>query len=294
MARGGIVAPSLGPLEKARQTAPLPWGRSLPREVAPPCYKPRVTDSADITALRERVRARQMPRHVAIIMDGNGRWAEARGLPRVEGHRAGAAAVRVVTEEARRVGLAALTLYAFSMQNWQRPREEVDALMLLLGEFLEAEQETMLRNGIRFNVIGETSLLPEPLQARIAAVMAATAGGDRMTLTLALSYGGREELVNAARVAAARKGGALAAEDLEAALWTAGLPELDLLVRTSGEHRISNFLLWQSAYSEILFTETHWPDFGERELLSAIEDYQGRERRFGLTSAQLADPGQSA
>jgi undecaprenyl diphosphate synthase len=227
-------------------------------------------------------------------MDGNGRWAEARGLPRVEGHRAGAVAVRLVTEEARRAGLGALTLYAFSMQNWQRPKDEVDALMLLLGEFLEAERETMLRNGIRFNVIGELARLPEALQARIAAVMAATAGGDRMTLTLALSYGGREELVHAARVAAARRGGALGAEDLEAALWTAGLPELDLLVRTSGEHRISNFLLWQSAYAEILFTDTHWPDFGGRELLAAIEDYQGRERRFGLTSAQLGDRGQPA
>jgi undecaprenyl diphosphate synthase len=247
-----------------------------------------VADPADIAALRERVRARPLPRHVAIIMDGNGRWAEARGLPRVEGHRAGAVAVRVVTEEARRVGLAALTLYAFSMQNWLRPKDEVEALMLLLGEFLAAERETMLRNGIRFNVIGDVARLPEPLQARIAEVTEATAKGEQLTLTLALSYGGREELVHAARAAAARKGAALEAADLEAGLWTAGLPELDLLVRTSGELRISNFLLWQCAYAEILFTETLWPDFGGRELLAAVEDFQGRERRFGLTSAQVA------
>ncbi|HSM92839.1 MAG TPA: polyprenyl diphosphate synthase [Anaeromyxobacteraceae bacterium] len=253
-----------------------------------------MTAPADIAAVRERVRARPLPRHVAIIMDGNGRWAEGRGLPRVEGHRAGALAVRVVTEEARRVGLPALTLYAFSMQNWQRPKEEVDALMLLLGDYLEAERETMLRNGIRFNVVGDVARLPEALQARIAGVMAATAHGQGMILTLALSYGGREELVHAARAAAARKGAALDAEDLEASLWTAGLPELDLMVRTSGEHRISNFLLWQAAYAEILFTEALWPDFGERELLAAIEDFQGRERRFGLTSAQLADRGRPA
>jgi undecaprenyl diphosphate synthase len=253
-----------------------------------------VADSADIAALRERVRARSLPRHVAVIMDGNGRWAEARGLPRVEGHRAGALAVRVVTEEARRVGIPALTLYAFSMQNWQRPREEVDALMILLGEYLESEVGTMRRNGIRFNVAGDVDMLPASLQARIAEVMRATAGGEQLTLTLALSYGGREELVHAAREAAARKGADLTAEDLEAALWTAGLPELDLLVRTGGEHRVSNFLLWQCAYAEILFTETHWPDFGERALLAAIEDFQGRERRFGLTSAQLADRGRPA
>jgi len=247
-----------------------------------------VADPADIAALRERVRARPLPRHVAIIMDGNGRWAEARGLPRVEGHRAGAVAVRVVTEEARRAGLQALTLYAFSMQNWLRPREEVEALMVLLGEFLAAERATMLRNGIRFNVIGDVARLPGELRERIAEVTDATAKGEQLTLTLALSYGGREELVHAARAAAAKKGAALEAADLEAELWTAGLPELDLLVRTSGELRISNFLLWQSAYAEILFTETLWPDFGGRELLAAVEDFQGRERRFGLTSAQVA------
>jgi len=252
-----------------------------------------VTESAALTALRDRVLERPLPRHVAVIMDGNGRWAEARGLPRVEGHRAGAEAVRAVTEEARRVGLPALTLYAFSMQNWQRPKDEVEALMLLLGEFLEEERPAMLRNGIRFNVIGDVARLPGGLQARISDVMGETAKGDRLVLTLALSYGGREELVHAARAAAALKGPALEAEDLEAGLWTHGLPELDLLVRTSGEHRISNFLLWQSAYAEILFTDTLWPDFGARELLAAVEDFQGRERRFGLTSAQVTGRGRS-
>jgi undecaprenyl diphosphate synthase len=250
-----------------------------------------VTEVPELQAIRDRVASRPLPRHVAIIMDGNGRWAEARGLPRVEGHRAGAVAVRTVTEEARRAGIEALTLYAFSMQNWQRPKDEVDALMLLLGDFLEAERETMIRNAIRFNVIGDVTRLPAALQERIASVSAATAQGARMVLTLALSYGGQEELVHAARAAAARKGTALTAADLEAGLWTAGLPGLDLLVRTSGEHRISNFLLWQCAYAEILFTDTLWPDFGERELLAAVEDFQKRERRYGLTSAQLAERG---
>jgi undecaprenyl diphosphate synthase len=250
-----------------------------------------VAGPSELGALRERVLARPLPRHVAVIMDGNGRWAEARGLPRAEGHRAGAVAVRAVTEEARRIGLPALTLYAFSMQNWQRPREEVDALMHLLAEYLEAERETMIRNGIRLGVIGETARLPEAVQARIASVIAATSAGPGLVLTLALSYGGREELVHAARGAAARKGAGLEAGDLEAGLWTAGLPELDLLVRTGGERRISNFLLWQCAYAEIAFSDVHWPDFGEREVLSVIEDFQGRERRYGLTSAQVAERG---
>jgi undecaprenyl diphosphate synthase len=249
-----------------------------------------VPGASDTAELQDRVRARPLPRHVAIIMDGNGRWAQARGLPRVAGHRQGAAAVRSVTRAARRLGLEALTLYAFSMQNWSRPADEVEALMLLLVEFLEKEQQELLDNAIRLNAIGDLARLPAEVGQRLAAVRLATAGGTAMTLTLALSYGGREELVHAAQVAAA-SGRPIDEAALAAGLWTAGLPELDLLVRTSGERRISNFLLWQAAYAELYFTDTHWPAFDERELLTAVADYQGRERRFGLTGEQVAAGG---
>lgn len=234
------------------------------------------------------MRARPLPRHVAIIMDGNGRWAEARDLPRVEGHRAGADAVRDVTRAARRLGIEALTLYAFSTENWGRPEPEVDALMLLLAEFLESERDELMRNGIRLNAIGQLDRLPPPVARRLDAVRAETARNHGTTLTLALSYGGRQEIVRAARSAAAAKGAALEAADLEAGLWTADLPELDLLVRTSGERRISNFLLWQCAYAELVFTDVLWPDFRDAELFSAIAEFQARERRFGRTGAQVS------
>jgi undecaprenyl diphosphate synthase len=245
-----------------------------------------VPGASDTAELEARVRARPLPRHVAIIMDGNGRWAQGRGLPRVAGHRQGAAAVRTVTRAARRLGLEALTLYAFSMQNWSRPADEVEALMLLLVEFLEKEQRELLDNGIRLNAIGDLGRLPARVGERLEAVRLATAGGTGMTLTLALSYGGREELVHAAQEAAAR-GGPIDAAALEAGLWTRGLPDLDLLIRTSGERRISNFLLWQAAYAELYFTDTHWPAFDERELLVALADFQARQRRFGLTGEQV-------
>jgi undecaprenyl diphosphate synthase len=247
-----------------------------------------VAERSLVEDLEARVKSRPLPRHVAIIMDGNGRWAEARGLPRVAGHREGSEAVRAVTRAARRIGLEALTLYAFSSENWARPDEEVGALMELLAEFLESERAEMMENGIRLAAIGDLERLPASVQAKLAAVRAETAGNRGMTLTLALSYGGRQELVQAARRAAAAKGPGLEAADLEAALFTAGLPELDLLVRTSGERRISNFLLWQCAYAELFFTEILWPDFRAAELAAAVEDYQARERRFGLTAAQLA------
>jgi undecaprenyl diphosphate synthase len=247
-----------------------------------------VPEETPVAELESRVKARPVPRHVAIIMDGNGRWAEARGLPRVLGHREGSEAVRAVTRASRRIGMEALTLYAFSAENWQRPDEEVGALMSLLAEFLESERAEMMKNSIRLNAIGELERLPEDVREKLASVRAETAANSGMTLTLALSYGGRQEIVSAARHAAAEKGAALEAEDLEAALWTRGLPELDLLVRTSGERRISNFLLWQCAYAELHFSEVLWPDFRDRELFLAIEDFQRRERRFGLTGAQLA------
>jgi undecaprenyl diphosphate synthase len=249
-----------------------------------------VPGPSDTAELEARVRARPLPGHLAIIMDGNGRWAQGRGLPRVAGHRQGAAAVRTVTRAARRLGLQALTLYAFSMQNWSRPPDEVEALMLLLVEFLEKEQQELVGNGIRLNAIGDLERLPAQVRGRLEAVRAATSAGKGMTLTLALSYGGREELVHAAGVAAAR-GGAIDEAAMAAGLWTRGLPDLDLLVRTGGERRISNFLLWQAAYAELYFTETYWPDFDERELLAALADYQSRQRRFGLTGEQVTRPG---
>ncbi len=236
--------------------------------------------------LEARVRARPLPRHVAIIMDGNGRWAESRGLSRVEGHRVGSESVRAVTRQARKIGIEALTLYAFSAQNWARPDEEVGALMQLLAEYLDSERGEIMENQIRLNAIGETSRLPSFVRERLQDVRAASAGNAGMVLTLALSYGGQEEIVQAAQ-AAARAPGGVEAASIEANLWTASLPPLDLLVRTSGEVRISNFLLWQSAYAEMVFTDTLWPDFREAELLHAVAEFQARQRRFGLTSAQV-------
>jgi undecaprenyl diphosphate synthase len=253
-----------------------------------------VGEAFDIEALRAQVRERRLPRHLAIIMDGNGRWAEARGLPRVEGHRAGSESVRAVVREARRVGLEALTLYAFSSQNWARPAGEVRALMDLLSQYLESERSEILENGIRLQAIGDLDRLPGGVRRRLDELGQASRGNRSLVLTLALSYDGREELAQAARRAARRRGpDGIDPAALESELWTAGLPELDLLVRTSGERRISNFLLWQCAYAELCFVDTLWPDFRERELLEAISDFQGRERRFGLTGAQVqgARPG---
>ncbi|MEI6225026.1 MAG: polyprenyl diphosphate synthase [Deltaproteobacteria bacterium] len=235
--------------------------------------------------MEARVRARPLPRHVAIIMDGNGRWAETRGRSRVDGHREGSESVRSVTREARKIGLEALTLYAFSSQNWGRPDEEVGALMQLLADYLDSERAEIMDNRIRLHTIGETDRLPGFVRERLESVRAASAGNDGMVLTLALSYGGQEEIVQAARAAA--KAGPVEAASIEAHLWTASLPPLDLLVRTSGERRISNFLLWQAAYAEMAFADTLWPDFRELDLLGAITDHQDRESHFGLTAAQV-------
>jgi undecaprenyl diphosphate synthase len=234
-----------------------------------------------------------LPRHIGIIMDGNGRWAESQGRPRLEGHREGSNSVRDVTRCARRTGIEALTLYAFSSQNWQRPSLEVAGLMELLREYLIKERREILDNQIRLNAIGELHKLPESVREPLDALREESGNNAGMVLTLALSYGGREELVQAMR-AVARKvergeltADALGAADLERELWTTDLPPVDLVIRTSGESRVSNFLLWQGAYAEYLFTETLWPDFRAHELLDCIEHFQNRERRFGLTSAQL-------
>jgi undecaprenyl diphosphate synthase len=247
----------------------------------------------DVQQLKAEVTQRPLPRHTGIIMDGNGRWAEQRGLPRLEGHRKGSDSVRDVTRSARRLGLPALTLYAFSAQNWQRPPDEVEGLMDLLREYLFRERAEIMDNGIRLHAIGELDRLPSRVRDPLEELRRDSASNKEMILTLALSYGGREEIVAMARrVALEAKAGALEPEEIDASaiesrLWTAGLPPLELVVRTSGEVRVSNFLLWQLAYAEIHLTETLWPDFSELDLLLALEDFQRRERRFGKTSSQL-------
>ncbi|MBI4252068.1 MAG: isoprenyl transferase [Candidatus Tectomicrobia bacterium] len=241
-----------------------------------------------------RIDLGRLPRHIGIIMDGNGRWAKKRFLPRIAGHREGVKAVDRVVAHARRMGVKALTLYSFSLENWSRPREEVDALMGILAEYLERELRRMLREGVRFNAIGHLEDLPPFAQKMVADAMRDTAAQEGMVLTLALSYGSRREIADAARALAREAAaGKLDPEDIEEAdlarhLYTAGLPELDLLIRTSGELRLSNYLLWQAAYAELYFTDLYWPDFGEQELEAAVLDFQSRVRKFGLTEEQVA------
>jgi undecaprenyl diphosphate synthase len=243
-----------------------------------------------IEELRASVDRSGLPKHVAIIMDGNGRWAQQRGLPRISGHKRGADSVRRVTEQCRQLGIPVLTLYAFSDENWGRPREEVGFLMDMLGSYLKAEIAAMKVNGIKFRTIGRVERLPSSALNWINRAVSETAENTGLVLNLALSYGGRGEILEAIKRMLAANGaaGALTEESFSSYLDTAGLPDPDLIIRTSGEKRISNFLLWQAAYAELYFTETLWPDFEEKDLLAAILDYQGRERRFGLTQEQLA------
>lgn len=229
------------------------------------------------------------PRHVAVIMDGNGRWARNRGLPRIEGHRMGIRSVRAVVECAREIGISYLTLYAFSLENWGRPRPEVTTLMGLLRRYLLQELPELDKHGIRLNVIGEIRHLPPRVREVIDRTLAATGRNRSMTLTLALSYAGRNEIVRAARklaadaVAGKIDPDSLTDGDFAERLDTFGIPDPDLVIRTSGEIRVSNFLLWQSAYAEFVFTDVLWPDFGKREFLAALDEYSRRNRRFGLT-----------
>jgi undecaprenyl diphosphate synthase len=229
----------------------------------------------------------RLPRHVAVIMDGNGRWAQQRGLSRIEGHKRGKDSVRAVVETARRLGISYLSLFAFSTENWNRPRREVAALMSLLRRYLRTELRKMMKNEIRLLAIGDTKRLPETLQQELQATIEATKNNQRMTVVLAVSYGGREEIVQATRALARDvRAGRLNPEDVDEQvlggyLSTAGIPDPDLLIRTSGEMRISNFFLWQSAYTEIYFTQTLWPDFREPQFLDALKVYQQRQRRFG-------------
>ncbi|MBS3927585.1 MAG: di-trans,poly-cis-decaprenylcistransferase [Sphingomonadales bacterium] len=218
-------------------------------------------------------------RHVAIIMDGNGRWAKKRHLPRAVGHQRGVEAVRSVSRAARAMGLEALTLYAFSTENWRRPEDEVSALMGLLKHFIQSDLEEFVRDNVRLKIIGEWRMLAPDIVALIDNALERTAANTGPALVVALNYGSQDEIARAAAKAAAK--GAVSVESIEAELDTAGLPPLDLLIRTSGEVRLSNFLLWQAAYAEMMFVDTLWPDFTPAHLEEALKDFAGRERRYG-------------
>jgi len=252
--------------------------------------------------LLDEIDLARLPRHVAVIMDGNGRWARQRGFPRVEGHRAGIASVREIVESCARLELDALTLYAFSVENWKRPRFEIVTLMSLLKEYLNRELANLLKNDIRFRVVGRMNELDGSVQKELSRGLAATSSCRGMTFNIALNYGGRTEIVDACRsIAHDVSAGRLTPEQIDeetlgSRLSTAGLPDPDLLIRTSGEMRVSNFLLWQIAYSEIWVTPTLWPDFRKRHLFEAILDFQKRERRYGgvIDGGRVPESGEAA
>ena len=242
-------------------------------------------------ALAREIHFDRLPAHIAVIMDGNGRWAAQRHLPRVEGHRAGSDAVRETVETGARLGLQVLTLYAFSIENWKRSPTEVSTLMVLLKRYLRSELETLLKNDIRCSVIGRMEELASDIQQELRRAIDRTAGNKGMLFNIALNYGGRAEIVDAARraIQSGIKPEALDEEQFAQFLYTAGQPDPDLLIRTSGEMRVSNYLLWQIAYAEIYVTDTLWPDFRRRHMLEAVLAYQKRERRYGgITPARAA------
>lgn len=244
--------------------------------------------------LKEQINIERLPKHIAIIMDGNGRWAKEHGKPRLFGHQNAIQSVREVNEACAELGVEYLTLYAFSTENWNRPGDEVSGLMTLLSQTIKKETATLLKNNIRLNVIGDTDRMAQGIRDELFRAIEATSQGSRMELTLALSYSGRWDITDAARqMALAAKNGTLdplsiTEETVSSYLSTAGRPDPELLIRTSGELRISNFLMWQLAYSELYFTNKYWPDFRKDDLYEAILDYQHRERRFGKTSEQLS------
>ena len=243
---------------------------------------------------KSEININKLPKHVAIIMDGNGRWAKQKGLIRTIGHEKGSSAVREVVEASAEIGIEYLTLYAFSTENWKRPKFEVETLMKLLVSSLKKEIYRLQENNIRLNAIGNLELLPKRVLEELTEVIERTKNNSRMTLTLALSYGSREELVHAMKEIGNKvKNNIISHENIDETiinehLYTRNLPDVDLLIRTSGEQRISNFLLWQIAYAELYFTEVLWPDFSKEELYIALHSYQNRERRFGKTSDQLS------
>jgi len=234
-----------------------------------------------------QINSKQLPEHVAIIMDGNGRWAERKGINRIRGHRKGADTVRKIVTFSREIGIRWLTLYAFSEENWKRPSSEVQGLMTLLNRFLKNELKEMQKNGIQLRTIGRTERLPKNTRQILQDTIEKTSSNSDMTLTLALSYGGRQEILDAIlKIVSQVQENKISASDITEklvsnSLYTSGMPDPDLLIRTSGEYRISNFLLWQISYSEIYITQTMWPDFGENEYKKALRDYQMRDRRFG-------------
>lgn len=236
---------------------------------------------------------KKLPKHVAIIMDGNGRWARKRTINRIRGHEEGAESVREIVRTSREIGISWLTLYAFSEENWKRPKYEIQALMTLLKRFLKSELNEMLENGIRFQTIGRTSKLPDKVQKSLKETIEKTSLNRDMVLTLALSYGGRQEIFDAMiKIAREIESGGITSgnitEDvISDSLYTFGMPDPDLLIRTSGEYRVSNFLLWQLAYTELYITPLEWPDFRKEAYIEAIKEYQKRERRFGATGDQL-------
>jgi undecaprenyl diphosphate synthase len=243
--------------------------------------------------MKDNIKLDSLPKHIAVIMDGNGRWAKSKGAARVFGHKNAIKAVRETTESCAELGIKYLTLYAFSTENWNRPKREVNALMQLLVSTINKEIKTLMDNDIRLEAIGDIKSLPAACQKELSEAMKTTANNERMTLVLALSYSGRWDITNAIKsIAAQCEEGSLKAEDItneliERHLSTSGIPDPELLIRTSGEQRISNFLLWQLAYTEFFITETLWPDFRKEHLYDAIVSYQNRERRFGKTSEQI-------
>lgn len=244
------------------------------------------TVTAEEAELLARLDTARLPRHVAVIMDGNGRWAQRKLLPRVAGHKVGAQTTRTIIETCARLNIEALTLYAFSVENWRRPKTETDFLMQLLREYLRTEMPLIQRNNIRMRFLGRSSELPIGVQQDMKAAEEKTAGNGGMVLCLALNYGGRAEIVDAANAILAERNAQesnapVTEEEVSQRLYTAGLPDPDLLIRTSGEMRVSNFLLWQIAYAEIFVTETLWPDFNRARLLESFLDFQKRERRYG-------------
>jgi len=241
--------------------------------------------------LLENLNLERLPRHIAVIMDGNGRWAQKRHLPRVAGHRAGTQSARTTIETCARLHIEALTLYAFSVENWRRPKAEIEFLMQLLREYLRKEMPLIQRNNIRMRFLGRPEELPAGVQKDTREAMEATAGNTGMVLSIALNYGGRAEIVDAMNAILAERNGdgpgkSITEEELSRHLYTASLPDPDLLIRTSGEMRVSNFLLWQIAYAEIFVTETLWPDFNRARLLEALLEFQKRERRYGGIDAR--------
>ena len=243
--------------------------------------------------LKSEINEGNLPQHIAIIMDGNGRWAKKQGMLRAFGHENGAKSVKVTVETCARLGVKNLTLYAFSTENWNRPKLEIDTLMKLLVSSLRKELKSLIDNNIRLSTIGNTDKLPKSIQKELLEVIEKTKENTRMTLTIALSYGSREELISVVKKITSKvKNNIISIDAIDEAiinehLYTQNLPDVDLLIRTSGEHRISNFLLWQIAYAELYFTDVLWPDFTEEHLYEAIISYQKRERRFGKTSEQI-------